>query len=193
MKKNSPKKFSAHEEDDDQYQSYLDSVNINKRIRPPGVLNILFNLPLNKVMNTGEKEKYQFGSLFDVGPEFTHEHLASKYKFTEAEILKRSPMASFKAIAIFSVFYDYMMSNGIYAISFVIEIFAPIVLKKYLEWLEDENGVELTGWLYLILLLLICYSKPLLCQQAWPYLHRTGIKIEMIVRVWLKRGNNLNL
>ena len=171
------------EQNEDQYQSYLNSVNRDKRIRPPGVLNILLNLPITKVIKFGEKEKFQFNNLFSVDKQVNHSYMGSKYHSTESKILQKHPNASFKRIVILTVIYDYLMANGIFGFTFILQIFTPIIFKKYLQWLQDEDAAASTGWFYLVLLLIISYSKPICTQQAIPYIHKCGIKIEMAVRV----------
>ena len=168
----------------DDYQKYLSSKNGKVLYNSPrSVWNLLFFLETNKIVNYGEKNRYEFDSLFKVNSELTHEELSPELRERYREAKAKDPNTSYIGQVFKVVAKNQLIASCVFGCTLILQVFNPPVLKLYLSWLQDEESEPWKGWVYLVILLMISYSKPFFSQNAVHYLYSSAIQTELLNRV----------
>ena len=168
----------------DDYERYLRSENGRVLYNSPSsIWNLLFFSETNKILNYGEKHRYEFDSLFRVNSDLTHKEISPELNKQYSEALKKDPNASYYEQVFKVVRKNQMTGACVFGSAFICQLFNPPLLKWYLTWLQDEGSDYWKGWVYLVFLLAISYSKPFFTQNAVHYLHSGSLQTEILNRV----------
>ena len=168
----------------DDYERYLRSENGKVKYNSPSsIWNLLFFFETNKILNYGEKHRYEFDSLFKVDSELTHEALSPELKKLYKKATEKNPDASY-VDQVFKVIRKNQLTGAcIFSCAFMSQLLNPPFLKMYLSWLQDEESEAWKGWVYLVILLAISYAKPFFSQNTVHYLRSSAMQAEILNRV----------
>ena len=111
----------------DDYERYLRSENGRVLFNSPSsIWNLLFFSETNKVLNYGEKNRYEIDSLFRVDSDLTHKEISPELNKQYSEALKKDPNASYYEQVFKVVRKNQITGACIFGSAFIFQLFNPL-------------------------------------------------------------------
>lgn len=133
-----------------------------------------------------EKSKggsFDFHKLHKTEDFVTYQYNYPKFKsFLEAE-LKKHPSKQ-----IYFIILDYVkptFSNAAMSLSYISQFPIPILIKQYLDWIDDESAGQAQGWYLTLAVLLLSLVKPVIFHQSIRMLNMTTSRVQSLIRSML--------
>ena len=171
----------------DDYQKYLDGENSKTDYRPKktGILSTIFFLYLNKIINLGEKKRFELDMLYKVPNFLKYQDKFPKFREFYTKIFQSNPKVSFFTVILRYQFWMWMNGSIRYMMPFMFQLFLPMAVKYYLKWLTevDSSVSDTIGILSAFGLVFISFMKATLTAQAVEAAMSNSIVIEMLIRV----------
>ena len=143
----------------------------------PGVLNHFFYTGTNKVINYGQKQIYDFDSLFGISKLFDQQENYKNFK-------KIAQDRSTHLIKMFRCTLDtYLAASSAQTFSYMIQIFLPLGVKNFMRYLISEDRPLSEGILWGSFLILTFLTRPYFIQFAIYYNVSSNIRTNSINRM----------
>ena len=139
----------------------------NSTIRLEGnsCLRDFFFIFLNKIINSGSKFPYQLKMLYKVNNDFIFAPDAKQFKIFLTEKLRNNGKFTYLTLWWYFRKYVGLGSFQIFCADFV-QILFPIFLKKFVNWLIEENSEQHKGYVFLAVLVLTMIVKTFFTRKG---------------------------
>lgn len=172
-------------------QKYENSKNKSVRIFSKRCQDIWLHWSHNKVLDQGAKKSLDFDDLWLIDERFKYDYNCNKYNsMMNKEREDRLNHAGTKRVpktvlsqGMVLIKSEYWAHNFSQIIAILSQIPAPILIKKFIEWLSDESASNSTGYIVVSILVLINFINPTFELISDHYMSLAVLRHLQMIRV----------
>ena len=160
---------------------FKQSVNKDKTIWTGSILDCLFHVETNKIFNFGQNTTLSFNHLFNIDKSFLHSHNYPRFKATMEKGLAEGK--EFSKVLFSTFWYDFILEGFWFGVCFWSPIPTPFLTKWLLEWLNNPEAVDNSGYYYAAWLCVCYLLVPIGDAMVDNYIYRINITLDLNLKV----------